>query len=145
MRRAREEHRVLGRQRPRAHGSIVEFELRIRDDNVLAARILEDGDGSFGTPVRYRDDTHTWRAVDDLVGEALAHEAGTDDADADGPILICARLQCRIDDPHGLPPPPLNSPVNSRRFSCRNGHAAAIASDILRFTSFSISRKRRNA
>jgi hypothetical protein len=45
-------------------------------------------DGSLGTPVGHRDDTQTKRAVDDLVSQALAHEA---DADADRPTLICAR------------------------------------------------------
>ena len=70
MRRACEEHRILGRHRPRARGSIVEFEPRHRDDTVLAARKFEDRNGSLGTPVRYCDDTHTKRAVDDLVGQA---------------------------------------------------------------------------
>jgi hypothetical protein len=56
--------------------------------------------------------------VDNLVGEALGHEPGTDDADANELTLLLARLERRIDYPHRRTPVPgielSRKPIESR-------------------------------
>ena len=80
---------------------MIELQLGTSNGDILKSRIVEYVDSSSHPTVRYRRHAHTRRAVRNLIGEALAHEAGTDDADTDGSILILPRLEFGIDDPHG--------------------------------------------
>ena len=98
---ARDQHRILGHHGLQMLDRNIELQLRAGNGNVFKARVMKYVDGSFHPTVRYRRHAHTRRAVRNLIGEALAHEAGADDADTDGFILICPRLECGIDDPHG--------------------------------------------
>jgi hypothetical protein len=55
-------------------------------------------------PVVHRDELHPRRAVDDLVDQAPAHEAGADESDPDGPALLLAVGEQRVDDDHAGTP-----------------------------------------
>jgi hypothetical protein len=73
-----------------ATGRVVELALRFGNYDVLTSRVIEHTHRPLNLPVGNRDNTHAWRAVDDLVGKTLAHEAGTYDAYTDGLIVLLA-------------------------------------------------------
>jgi hypothetical protein len=92
MLRTRKQHGILARNRLQANGSVVELPLRIGNDDVIISGVSEYAHRPLYPPIGYRDHMHAWHAVLDLVGQALAHEAGTYDADPDGPILLFTGL-----------------------------------------------------
>ena len=98
---AAEEERVVG-ARPRRLPVIASSSSRLRvDRDGLEARVAEDARRArSGLRFEIADDAHARDAVDDLVREPLAHEAGADDADADRPALGLAGLECGVDDDH---------------------------------------------
>ena len=96
---AAEQERIVGHGRAAGRRGVVERVLRVDGDG-LDARVAEDLGGSLRLPVRDRDDAHPGNAVDDLVRQALAHETGADDPDADRPPFGFAGLQRGVDDDH---------------------------------------------
>ena len=118
--RARQEERIFrGHWLVRAD-RVVELLLRVGNDDILVPGIFIDVDRPLDLAVGDRSDPHARNAVLDLIGQALAHEAGADDANADRLALRLAFLEVRC-----------------RRVS-RYTLAMARSRAILRFTSGSI-------
>ena len=79
--RTRQQKRILRGHRLVRADRVVELALRVGDDDILVAGIVEDVDRALDLAVGDRNDPHSGNAVADLIGEALAHEARADDAD----------------------------------------------------------------
>jgi len=97
---AREQERVVGCDgRPLAQ-RVLERAGRRDGLRVGEPRVAEDVGGAVGAAPVDRRDAHPRDAVRDLVAEALRHEAGADEADADRAILRLARTQRGVDEDH---------------------------------------------
>ena len=100
--RSGQQQRILGRRRT-AGGDIASSSCDCDADQprLIEAGIAQDVERPLRLAVGDRDDAHARRAVDDLVGQALAHEAGADDGDADRLASGFRGLQGCIDEQHG--------------------------------------------
>ena len=98
--RACEQESVLGSHRFTSADRIVELALRLSHNNVVVAGIAKDVERSADVAIRYGDHAHPGRAVDDLIGQALAHETSTYDCHADRFSLGCARSKSIVDKNH---------------------------------------------
>ena len=95
---------IIGRDRTVRDDRLVELPLRSGHDDVLAAGIAKHVERALRIAVGYGDHAHPGRAVHDLVGQALRHEAGADDRDPNGISVFGACLESGIDQYHGPDP-----------------------------------------
>src|SRR5437773_97441 len=100
LRGSREQERVGSDDGLVISDGILERVLRARFDDVRQTRIAEDLDCPFRPAAEHGDDGHAWRRVHDSVREALRHETGAQNADANGIVLLRHRFQCVIDNKH---------------------------------------------
>ena len=90
-----EEERVVGHGRAAAACRVLELRLRADRRRARGPRSGRPRPRGPGFRFEIADDAHPRDAVDDLVREPLAHEAGADDADADRAALGLAGLRAR--------------------------------------------------
>ena len=100
-----EQERILRDRGPAVADRVLERALRV-DRDALDARLGVGRRGALQRAVRDRDHAHAGHAVDDLVRQALAHEAGADHPDAHGPPLGLAGAKRPVDDDHAAAPSP---------------------------------------
>src|SRR6185295_1449812 len=79
---------------------LIELVLRARHYDVFKSRVTENMFGAFRAPVVYSRHAHSGHTVRNLVGQALAHEAGTDHADTNGFPALFPGFQGIVDYDH---------------------------------------------
>ena len=94
-----EQERIVGHGRAAGRSHILECVLGVDRDR-FDAGVPERFGRPFRPTIGDPDHSHPRDAVDDLVRQALPHEAGADDPDADRAALRFALLECRVDDDH---------------------------------------------
>ena len=95
---------ILGDDGRALADGLVESGLGLRHHHVVATRVLVDADRALGLAIVDGRHAHAAHAVDDLVGEPLAHEPGADHADADRLALRFVGGERPVDDDHVSPP-----------------------------------------